>query len=69
MISTVVPSFQFGMHHQGEAVAKVTCPASVDSGKLEDISFKNIVLLLHQDTDVPYSFCVSLDGKLCLKCL
>ena len=76
MNSTVLPSFHFGMNHQGFAAARQKCPAygSAMVGNVKIVlSEKWIVLLLHPHVDVPYSswllhiINLSLDGELCLR--
>ena len=57
-----MPSFHFGMNHQGMAAARPTCSAYVDGRKREHKKLfisENIVLLLHPHVDVPYSLVVT----------
>ena len=61
MNSTVVPSFHFGMNHQGIAAARPTCPV-YDAGRktvYPVVISESIVLLLHPHVDVPYSLVVT----------
>ena len=51
--------FRFGMHHQGLAAARPTCPAYVDGRKRENSYCWMTILWLHPRADIPCSLVVT----------